>query len=90
MPAPLFAPPLLVLYPFRYRETLTRKWVRARYVAQRADIATRYAEWPLTGQPGRIRCILCSREVHCRGTRDESLPYSARLHDPFFLLGKCG
>jgi hypothetical protein len=46
--APLF------LYPFRYRDPLTGKWVRARYVAERHEIAERYAEWEITG-PAEIR-----------------------------------
>jgi hypothetical protein len=39
------------LYPFRYRDPLTRKWVRARYLAERHEIAARYAEWEITGPP---------------------------------------
>ncbi len=31
---PLHAAPLLVLYPFRFRDPVTRKWVKARYVAE--------------------------------------------------------
>jgi hypothetical protein len=42
------------LYPFRYRDPLTGKWVRARYVAQRHVIAERYAEWEFIG-PAEIR-----------------------------------
>jgi len=41
MRGPLHAP--LVLYPFRFRDTLTGKWVRARYVAERHEIAARRA-----------------------------------------------
>ena len=29
----------LTLYPFRFRDALTGKWVRARYVAERGEIA---------------------------------------------------
>jgi hypothetical protein len=36
-----------VLYPFRFRDPVTGKWVRARYKAERTEIATRYAEWEL-------------------------------------------
>jgi hypothetical protein len=35
--------------PFRYRGPRTRKWIRARYVAERQEIAARYAEWEITG-----------------------------------------
>ena len=37
-----FAPPLL--YPFRFRDPLTGKWVSARYKASRSDLEKRYAE----------------------------------------------
>jgi hypothetical protein len=39
------------LFPFRYRDPLTGKWVRARYVAERHVIAERYKEWEITGPP---------------------------------------
>lgn len=39
----------LALYPFRYRDPLTGKWVRARYKAEIEVIAERFAEWELTG-----------------------------------------
>jgi hypothetical protein len=42
---------LLQLFPFRYRDELTGKWVRARYVAERHVIAERYKEWEITGPP---------------------------------------
>ena len=34
----------ITLYAFRYRDRLTGKWVKARYVAERHEIAARYAE----------------------------------------------
>jgi hypothetical protein len=37
------------LYPFRYKDPMTGKWVRARYRATLADIAARYATWEVTG-----------------------------------------
>lgn len=43
--------PVLELYPFRFRDPLTGKWVRARYVAEFHDIRQRYAEWEITGEP---------------------------------------
>ena len=39
------------LHPFRYRDPLMRKWVRARYVAELDVIAKRYKEWEVTGPP---------------------------------------
>ena len=41
----------LLLYPFRFRDPVSRKWVRARYKAERMEIATRYAEWEFCGPP---------------------------------------
>ena len=41
----------LTLYPFRFRDALTGKWVRARYVAERSEIAKRYTEWEIIGAP---------------------------------------
>jgi hypothetical protein len=41
----------LELYPFRYRDPLTGKWVRARYLAERHVIAARYAQWEIIGPP---------------------------------------
>ncbi len=42
------------VFPFRYRDARTGKWVKARYKAERAEIAARYAEWEITG-PGEER-----------------------------------
>jgi len=44
----------LVVYPFRYKDARTGRWVRARYMAERSEIAARYAEWEITG-PGEER-----------------------------------
>ena len=43
--------PRLELFPFCFRDPLTGKWVRARYLAERHEIAERYAEWEITGPP---------------------------------------
>ena len=48
--------PRLELFPFRYRNTVTGKWVRARYVATREEIAKRNAEWEIIG-PAEIRDV---------------------------------
>ena len=39
------------LFPFRFRDPLTGKWVRARYRASRAEITARHKEWEITGPP---------------------------------------
>jgi hypothetical protein len=49
--------PCLELSSFRYRDRLTRKWVKARYVAERHEISARYAEWETIGAP-EIRDIV--------------------------------
>ena len=41
----------LELFPFRYRDELTGKWKRARYVAERHVIAERFAEFEIIGPP---------------------------------------
>ena len=43
--------PLLLLYPFRFFDDVTKKWVRARYVAELHVIAERYAQWEIIGPP---------------------------------------
>jgi hypothetical protein len=42
------------LYPFRFRDPVTGRWMRARYKATIADIARAYAEWEITG-PAEVR-----------------------------------
>jgi hypothetical protein len=43
--------PRLELFPFRCRDPRTGKWIRARYVAERHEIAARYAEFEIIGPP---------------------------------------
>ena len=43
--------PRLELLRFRYRDRVTGKWVKARYVAERHEIAARYAKWAIIGTP---------------------------------------
>ena len=45
MPGPLHFPAILVLFPFRFRDPISGKWVRAWYKAERSVTAARYAEW---------------------------------------------
>ncbi len=39
------------LFPFRYRDARTAKWVHVRYRATVEEIAQRYAVWDITGAP---------------------------------------
>ena len=41
----------LVLYPFRFRDRITGKWVRARHKLQYPQLQRRYVEWEITGAP---------------------------------------
>jgi hypothetical protein len=43
-----------LLYPFRYRDALTGRWVRVLYKASIETISARYSTWQLTG-PAEIR-----------------------------------
>ena len=43
--------PTLEVYPFRFRDPLTGKWVRARHKLQVPALQRRYAEWEITGAP---------------------------------------
>ncbi len=42
------------LFPFRYRDPLTGRWIKARYKAAPEEIAARHAEWEIIG-PAEIR-----------------------------------
>jgi hypothetical protein len=48
------APPRAL--PIPLRDPRTGKWVRARYVAERSEIAARHTEWEITGPP-EIRIV---------------------------------
>ena len=41
---PATRPPELLPYPFRFRDPLTGRWVRARYKSMRVEIAARYTD----------------------------------------------
>lgn len=43
--------PRVELFPLRYRDRLTGKSVKARYVAERHEIAQRYTVWEIIGPP---------------------------------------
>ena len=54
MPGPLNFPRIIALFPFRYRDPLTGKWIRARYRAELHEIRARYREAEVTG-PAEFR-----------------------------------
>ena len=64
--------PRLELFPFRFRDPRTRKWIRARHVATREDIAARYAEREIAGQAeirdvdSKARCFTPHRILMAR------------------------
>src|SRR5258705_8815029 len=41
----------LLLYPFRYFDPVRKRWISARYVAERHEIESRYAQWEIIGRP---------------------------------------
>jgi hypothetical protein len=43
--------PRIELFTFHYRDPRTGRWIRARYRAERNEIASRYAEFELVGTP---------------------------------------
>jgi hypothetical protein len=51
MPGPLHAPDDFYPLPVRFRDPVTGKWVKARYVAERSELEARYAEWEINGEP---------------------------------------
>jgi hypothetical protein len=53
---PSDASPRVELFPFRFRDAVSGKWTRARYVATRDEIAARYSEWQITG-PAEVRSV---------------------------------
>jgi len=44
-------PRALLLYPFRFFDPIRRRWIRARYLAERREIESRYAQWEIIGPP---------------------------------------
>ena len=44
-------PGTILLYPFRFVDLVTGKWVRAQYVAELHEIAARHERWEITGGP---------------------------------------
>lgn len=45
---------MLQLFPFRYRDALTGRWIHARYKTTREQLALRETEWEITG-PAEVR-----------------------------------
>ncbi len=43
--------PTLALYPFRFRDPLSGKWVRARHKMQVPEMQRHYPDWEITGAP---------------------------------------
>ena len=46
----------LELFPFRFRDPRTGKWIRARYAAEVHEIKERHVDWEILGSP-KIREI---------------------------------
>ena len=41
----------LALFPFRFFDPIRKRWVRARYLAERNQIEARYEKWEIIGEP---------------------------------------
>jgi hypothetical protein len=52
--------PTQQFYPFRFRDPLTGKWVRARHRMQVPELQRHYGEWEITGPP-EIRHVIDTR-----------------------------
>jgi hypothetical protein len=71
--------------PFRYRDPLTGRWLRARCLAERDEIAARYKEWEIERHPRRRRSSRsCARiavqlRAYLGHERQESLPRLLQL-----------
>lgn len=44
---------VLLLYPFRFLDPVSGRWVQARYRAELQEIERRYKHWQITGEPER-------------------------------------
>jgi len=51
MPGAQYAPTVLICYPFRFRDPVTDKWVKARYKAERHELEARCAECEIIAEP---------------------------------------
>jgi hypothetical protein len=45
---------VILIYPFRFVDPRTGRWVRARYRSTREQIERCYTQWGITGEPERI------------------------------------
>ena len=57
----------LLLFPFRFFDPIRKRWVRARYVAERHQIEAGYAQWEIIGAP----------EIRSRGNATMFSPWAA-------------
>jgi len=71
-------PDALEVFAFRCRDAPSGRWVHARHGAERAEIATRYADWEITG-PGEERRLAddCSNPTRGRRPSSSTSPASA-------------
>jgi len=71
--------PPLQLLPFRFRDPVTGKWVKARYVAEQHEVAARYAAWEIIGPPE-------IREVQNNALANTFRPYRPRAKRPRYPI----
>jgi len=66
--------------PLRFRDPVTPKWIRARYVVEREIIVARYAEWEAIGPP-KIRDVDPRAAYSVRGNgRDRRFAFAIRTN----------
>jgi hypothetical protein len=81
-------PRTIELFPFRFRDQPTGKWIRARYLAERHEIEERYREWEIpaslksgSGMDGTESCPPAYHKADgVRSIRSEARQYMHRLN----------
>jgi hypothetical protein len=86
-------PTALVLYRFRYFDPVSKRWVKARYVAQRHEIAERYARWEIVGEPelrrlGGTGSFNPFRSASADGSKERAMDASAEIVEPEAIDGR--
>src|SRR4051794_36615605 len=76
----------LYLHPFRFRDSLTDKWRKARYRAELHEIRERYSEFELDGEPMVIKGPITGTSTRPRGSSSASSGLSPGSPIPTALL----
>src|SRR5262245_23884730 len=71
--------PRFELFPFRFRDPRTGRWVRARYRATLAEIKARYREWEIDG-PAEVRAGMPVQMFQAHLPRMDDKPLELQPH----------